>query len=72
MTDVGVEKFRTFEDARRALWLEAGDPRILERLRTLADLAGVLDGPRGVFRFRTIGEAKSRRQRATVSPVAEH
>jgi len=65
---VGIQKFRTFEDARRALWLEPGDPAILERLRTLADVARRRPGPRGVFRFRTIAEAKDRRTRDTGVP----
>jgi hypothetical protein len=69
---VSVQRFRTFEDSRRAPWLEPGDPRILERLRTVADLARVPDGPKGVLRFHTIAEAKSRRPKGTVSPVAEH
>jgi hypothetical protein len=55
-----VEKFHTFEEARRALWLEAGDPRILQRMRRLAELARVRPRPAGVTRFRTIVEAKAR------------
>jgi len=54
-----VEKFRTFDDARRALWLPSGDPRILERLARLAARARVLPRPRGVTRFRTLAEAKA-------------
>jgi hypothetical protein len=55
---MGVQKFRTFEDARRALWLEPGDPSILERMRRLAELSQSPARQRGVFRFRTIQEAK--------------
>ncbi len=59
---MGVEKFRTFEAARRALWLEPGDPRILDRLRRLAELAPERRRPAGVFRFATIEDAKRRRR----------
>jgi hypothetical protein len=55
---MGVQKFRTFEDARRALWLEAGDPEILIRMRRLGELARGAERPHGVFRYRTIEEAK--------------
>lgn len=54
-----VEKFRTFEEARRALWLPSGDARILERLARLGALARVPPRPRGVMRFRTLAEAKA-------------
>ena len=62
---MGVEKFHTFEEARRALWLPAGDPEILVRMKRLAELwsAPVLPERRGVQRFRTIEEAKRRRGR---------
>jgi hypothetical protein len=56
---MGVEKFRTFEAAERALWLPAGDPRILPRLTRLAELARPPAVSRGVTRFRTIDEAKA-------------
>ena len=54
-----VEKFRTFEEARRALWLSPDDPRILLRMRRLGALAHsrrVIR--RGVTRIRTIEAAK--------------
>jgi hypothetical protein len=60
---VPVQKFRTFDDARRALWLPAGDPALLLRMKRLGEL---WRGPRrrhGVFRFRTIEEAKRRDDR---------
>jgi hypothetical protein len=58
---MGVQKFRTFEEARRALWLPAGDPRIFERMRRLSELHRGSRVAHGVSRFRTIEEAKARR-----------
>jgi hypothetical protein len=58
---VGVRKFRTFEEARQALWLPKGDPAILRRMQRLADLANARPIERGVHRFRTIQEAKARK-----------
>lgn len=54
-----VRKFRTFDEAREAMWLPSGDPRILPQLRRLAQLARPAPVPRGVTRFRTIAEAKA-------------
>ena len=64
---MGVERFRTFEDARRALWLEPGEARILQRLQRLSALAHISKDQAvtpGVTRFRTIEEAKERRATA--------
>lgn len=58
---MGVQRFRTFEEARRALWLEVGDPRILERMKRLGEMARVGRQPHGVSRFRTIEQAKAAR-----------
>ena len=54
-----VQKFRTFEDARRALWMTPGDPLILERMQRLGELAHPRPVRHGVFRYRTIQEAKA-------------
>lgn len=54
-----VRKFRSFDDARRDLWLPVGDPRILPRLQRLAELARPAAITRGVTRFRSIAEAKA-------------
>jgi len=56
---VAVQKFRTFEEARRALWLAPGDPRIFERMQRLAELARSHLRPRGISRYRTFAEALS-------------
>jgi hypothetical protein len=59
-----VQKFRSFEDARRALWTAAGDPTILERLQRLGELSRSRPARRGVFRYRTIEEAKQEKHAA--------
>ena len=53
-----IQKFRTFEEARRALWTAAGAPVILERMRRLGELARPRPARPGVFRYRSIEEAK--------------
>ena len=55
---MAVRKFRTFEEARRALWMPAGAPQILERMQRLGELARSRPTRPGVFRYRSIGEAK--------------
>jgi hypothetical protein len=56
---VPVERFRTLDDARRALWLAPDDPRILLRMRRLAAMASSTRAVRrGVTRLRSIEEAK--------------
>ncbi len=54
-----VQKFRTFDEARRALWLPAADPAILLRMKRLGEMARSRRAVRrGVTRLRTIEEAK--------------
>ena len=54
-----VQKFRTFDQARRALWLSPDDPRLLVRMKRLGDMARSRRAiQRGVTRLRTIEEAK--------------
>jgi len=63
-----VQKFRTFEEARRALWAAAGDPAILDRMRRLGELARSRPARRGVFRYRTIEEAKKEKHATSEAP----
>jgi hypothetical protein len=60
-----VRRFRSHEEARRALWMDPGDPglpgrirRLWERSRKLAPL-GI---PRGLRKFRSIEEANAERE----------
>lgn len=63
--------FRTGEEARRALWLDSGDPRLPDILRRLHAFTRRLAPnrpipPRGVRRFRSIEEAALDRKRRAV------
>jgi hypothetical protein len=58
MSEMPVQKFRTFEEARRALWTTPGDPVILERMKRLGELGRSRSARPGVFRYRSIEEAK--------------
>ncbi len=56
-----VQKFRSLEEAARALWLEPGDPRIWEALVRRWRIHRALrpQGPRpapGVYRYRSLEE----------------
>lgn len=60
-----VQRFRSFDEARRALWLPVGDPSLPRRLRALWKMAGRLaprTAPRGLFRFRSLEEAGLQRE----------
>lgn len=59
-----VQRFRSFEEARRALWAESGSPDIANRMRLLWAFAARLTtrrAPAGVRRFRTLEEAQHER-----------
>jgi hypothetical protein len=60
-----VDKFRTFDAARRALWVDAGDPALADRLRRHWAFALRLNrfpAPRGLRKFRTIQDANAERE----------
>lgn len=61
---MGVERYRSFDEARRALWLDAGDAAILERMQRLGQLGRLVKRPHGVSRYRTIEEAKAEKRPA--------
>lgn len=62
-----VRRFRTFEDAAQALWIDRGDPSLAPRIRALwsrsRQIAPGPPPPRGLRRFRTIEEAGEERDR---------
>jgi hypothetical protein len=62
---VSWQRFKSFDEARRALWVAPGDPALGSRIRSLwAFSARLAPGamPRGVRRFRTLEEAQAERE----------
>ena len=60
-----LTKFRDLEDARRALWTDSDDPRLISRIEHLWELSARLYRRRiskGVQRFRSIEEANRERE----------
>jgi hypothetical protein len=61
-----VYRFRSLDEARRAMWLKPGDPRLEKAIAWvwgLAELPGPTGEPRGVKKFRSIQEANADRKR---------
>ncbi len=61
-----VYKFRTFEEARQALWHDGLDQRYLERLAKLWAFSARLKQPAfppGVYKYRDIADAARARDR---------
>ena len=57
---MGLQRFRDFEEARRALWIERGDPQLVPRIRSLWAFSRRLApgaAPRGIRRFQTMEAA---------------
>jgi len=60
-----VRKYKSTEEARRALWVDRSDPDLGKRLRRLWATSAHLarpEIPRGLRRFRSIEEADRERQ----------
>lgn len=69
-----IQKFRTFQAARRALWSNSLDTPYLQRLRGLWALSSrihPLSFPAGVFKYRGVEEADRDRQRWLEKRVQE-
>lgn len=60
-----VWKFRTMEEAERALWTTSSDPALPRRIRAhwRRSLAAPLGGPRGVLLYRSVEDAQADRDR---------
>jgi hypothetical protein len=59
-----VYKYKTFEDAERALWNFHPDEAYFNRVAELwrfADRLSPIEYPKGIFRFRSIEEANQQR-----------
>ena len=65
-----IQKFSSFEDARRALVVDRDDPSLPDRVARVWDLAGKLTGPldfRGVRRYRSVDEADADWRRLVIN-----
>ncbi|MCH7823889.1 MAG: hypothetical protein IH849_03730 [Acidobacteria bacterium] len=69
-----VTKFGSFEDARRALWVPAGDLSLASRVRNLWSFSSRIaevSAPAGVQKFRSIEEANDEREERVKRRVDE-
>jgi hypothetical protein len=60
-----VQKFKTFEEAEKALWNFQPDDAYFARVAELWEFANKLNPisyPRGIFKFKTIEEANKHRE----------
>ena len=67
-----IQRFCDFESAREALWLEPGDPRLLERIRCDWELGRRLPKnppPRGMWFSRSMEEANAHREAWTAERI---
>jgi len=61
-----VYKFKTFEEAERALWNFYPDEAYYEHLKELWDFADRLNPieyPKGIFKFKSLKEANEQREK---------
>jgi hypothetical protein len=61
---MGLQRFRDFEEARRALWIERGDPQLFPRIQSLWAFSRRLApgaAPRGIRRFQSVEAANKDR-----------
>lgn len=67
-----VQRFRDPDAARRALWVDAGDPNLAQRIRKLWARAFILAPamiPRGIRKFRSAEEANAEREQWTLARI---
>lgn len=72
MERMSVEKFRSLEEAERALWTRGGSPENLRRLRWLYAFWSALHSRapwRGVHRYRSLQEAAASRNEWFPDPL---
>jgi hypothetical protein len=61
-----VQRFRTFDEAARALWMDRDDPQLPNRIRIVWSRARRLapgDGRRGLRRYRSVLDDAAQRER---------
>lgn len=69
-----VRKFRTLEEAEKALWRKPFDPENLRIAASVTTMAMRLAGvtlPKGVFRYRSLDDANCERERRESQTIRE-
>ncbi len=69
-----VQKFKTFEDAREALWNFHPDEAYYKQVAELwntADKISPIKYPRGIFKFKTIEDANKHRRDIEIANARE-
>lgn len=69
-----VFKYKSFEEAERALWNFNPDKKYLKQVSDLFELANRLNPikyPRGIFKFKTIEEANRHREEIELAHARE-
>lgn len=67
-----LQRFRDFDEARRALWVQRDDPELVPRIARLWVFARRLApgaAPRGIRKFRTLEEANRDRESWTAQRI---
>ena len=62
---MGLQKFKSFQEAERALWCFNPDEKYFKQIRELFKLANRLcppNFPRGIFKYRTMEEANKAKE----------
>jgi len=62
---MGLQKFKSFSEAERALWCYNPDEKYFQQIRELFKLANRLcppNFPRGIFKYRTMKEANKAKE----------
>ena len=69
-----IQKFRSLDEARRALWMRSDDPRLPDRARALMAFSrrlAIVHAPPGVRKFRTMEEANAERKAWVVETLMQ-
>lgn len=72
---MSVQKFKTFEEAEKALWNFNPDSEYYKKLRAFYKLFSKLSKfsyPKGVFKFKTLEEAEEHRINAIIHSATEN
>ena len=71
---MSIQKFKTFEEAERALWNFNPDQKYYEQVRALYKLFSKVNKfsyPKGIFKFKTFEEAEVHKMNAIINSAKE-